>query len=111
MPQVMFEPHSAPLGIVFYNANQFPREYKGDAFVAFHATGPCHKPDGFKVVRVRFKDGKPVGGYEDFVTGFMLVNTRPPQIWGSSAGLAVAKDGSLMIADKSSICRVSYTRK
>src|SRR5207244_3521630 len=109
VPEVLFEPHSAPLGIVFYTGAQFPSEYKGDAFVAFHATGPYGKPNGFKVVRVRFAKGMPVGGYEDFVTGFMLANTDPPKMWGTPAGLAVSKDGSLLIADESSVWRVAYT--
>ncbi len=110
-PEVAFEPHSAPLAVVFYNGSQFPSEYKGDAFVAFHATGPYGKPDGYKVVRVKFANGKPVGGYEDFVTGFMLANTNPPKYWATPAGLAVAKDGSLLIADEGSVWRVAYTRK
>jgi len=38
VPDVLFEPHSAPLGLAFYDAAQFPAEYKGDAFVAFHAS-------------------------------------------------------------------------
>jgi glucose/arabinose dehydrogenase len=111
LPDVLFEPHSAPLAVVFYEASQFPAEYKGDAFVAFHASGPYGKPDGYKVVRVRFVNGKPVGGYEDFVTGFMLANTNPPQVWGTPAGLAVARDGSLLIADEEAIWRVAYTGK
>lgn len=111
LPDVLFEPHSAPLAVVFYEGLQFPAEYKGDAFVAFHASGPYGKPDGYKVVRVRFANARPIGGYEDFVTGFMLAGTNPPRVWGSPAGLAVAKDGSLLIADEEAIWRVAYTRK
>jgi glucose/arabinose dehydrogenase len=110
-PEVLFEAHSAPLGVVFYAGRQFPPEYRGDAFVAFHATGPYGKPDGFKVVRVKFENGRPVGGYEDFVTGFRLADTNPPRNWGAPAGLAVAKDGSLLIADETSVWRVAYTAK
>lgn len=83
--------------------------YRGDAFVAFHASGPYYKPDGYKVVRVRFANGMPVRGDEDFVTGFMLAGTYPPQVWGTPAGLAVAKEGSLLIADEQTIWRVKYT--
>lgn len=113
IPDVLFEPHSAPLGLVFYDGAQFPAEFKGDAFVAFHASGPYGKPDGYKVVRVKFMNGRPAGGYEDFVTGFWLPGTNPPQVWGTPAGLAVAKDGSLLIADETSctIWRVAYTEK
>lgn len=110
-PDLLFEPHSAPLGVVFYDGAQFPDEYRGDAFVAFHASGPYGKPDGYKVVRVKFANRMPVGGYEDFVTGFMLADTNPPRIWGTPAGLAIAKDGSLLIADEQTIWRVAYTGK
>lgn len=47
-PEVLFEAHSAPLGLVFYSGKQFPAEYQGDAFVAFHASGRYDKPDGYK---------------------------------------------------------------
>ena len=106
---MLFEPHSAPLGLVFYDGAQFPAEYRGDAVVAFHASGPYNKPDGYKVARVKFANGMPAGGYEDFVTGFMLAGTNPPHVWRTSAGLAVAKDDSLLIADAEAIWRVAYT--
>lgn len=110
-PDVLFEPHSAPLAVVFYNGSQFPPEYRGDAFVALHGSGPYDRPDGYKVVRVRFSKGRPAGGYEDFVTGFMLAGANPPKIWGTPAGLAVAKDGSLLVADEEAVWRVAYTGK
>ena len=56
-------------------------------------------PTGYKIVRVHFKDGKPVGGYENFLTGFWVDGTNPAQVWGRPVGLATAKDGSLLIAD------------
>src|SRR3974390_818174 len=107
-PEVLFEAHSAPLAVVFYEGNQFPAEYRGDAFVAFHASGPYRAPDGYKVVRVRFAHGKPIGGYQDFLTGWMHPATNPPKIWGTPAGLAVAKDGSLLVADETGVWRVTY---
>jgi len=107
-PEVLFEPHSAPLAVVFYQGSQFPPEYNGDAFVAFHASGPYRAPDGYKVVRVRFSHGKALGGYQDFLTGWMVPGTNPPQIWGTPSGLAVAKDGALLVADENVVWRVSY---
>jgi glucose/arabinose dehydrogenase len=118
-PEVLFEAHAAPLGVVFYDGSQFPPEYQGDAFVAFHGSGPYDKPTGYKVVRVRFKGGKPVGGYEDFLTGFFDTgkpNSKgilSPRVWGTPTGLAVAKDGSLLVADEKAktVWRVSYRQK
>ncbi len=113
MPDLLFQAHSAPLGLVFYDGSQFPAEYRGDAFVALHGSWNSSKPTGYKIVRVRFKDGEPQGGYDNFVTGFHVDDSSPAQVWGRPVGLAIARDGSLLIADDAgkAIWRVSYTGK
>lgn len=110
-PDVLFRSHSAPLGFVFYDGKQFPAEYRGDAFVALHGSWNASPPTGYKVVRIRFANGKPDGSYENFVTGWWRSGTDPAKVWGRPAGLAVAKDGSLLIADDAgkAIWRVRYT--
>jgi glucose/arabinose dehydrogenase len=112
-PDLLFQSHSAPLGLVFYEGSQFPAEYKGDAFVSLHGSWNSSVPTGYKVVRVHFANGKPVGGYDDFLTGFAKPGTSPAQVWGRPAGLLVAKDGSLLIADDAgkTVWRVAYTGK
>jgi glucose/arabinose dehydrogenase len=109
-PDVLFQAHSAPLGLVFYEGSQFPADYKGDALIALHGSWDSSKPTGYKVVRVHFKNGRPQNGYEDFVTGFWKDDTSPAQVWGRPAGLLVLKDGSLLIADDAgkTIWRVRY---
>ncbi len=112
-PEVLLGAHSAPLGLIFYTGKQFPAEYRNDAFVAIHGSGPYDKPDGYKVVRVPFKDGKPVGGYEDFITGFFGYRGNQVSMWGSPSQLAVASDGSLLVVDDKNSCvwRVVYKGK
>lgn len=112
-PDVLLGAHTAPLGLVFYTGTQFPAAYRGDAFVAIHGPGPYDKPDGFKVVRVRFKNGVPVGGYEDFITGFSTTRGGRLYVWGTPSQLAIAKDGSLLIADDAGACvwRVTAIQK
>src|SRR3954467_15919656 len=93
-PDVLFHAHSAPLGLVFYTGNNFPAEYRGDAFVSLHGSWNSGNPTGYKVVRVRFPNGKPDNGYENFVTGVwngMCDPGQPPKAWLLPAGLAVAK--------------------
>jgi glucose/arabinose dehydrogenase len=112
-PDVLFQAHSAPLGLVFYEGSQFPAEYKGDAFVALHGSWNSGKPTGYKVVRVKFAHGRPLGTYQDFVTGFWDGKSSPAKVWGRPAGLLVAKDGSLLISDDGGkvIWRVAYAGK
>ncbi|MBV9331729.1 MAG: PQQ-dependent sugar dehydrogenase [Alphaproteobacteria bacterium] len=112
-PDLLFQAHSAPLGLVFYEGSQFPADYRGDAFVALHGSWNSSKPTGYKVVRVRFRSGRPQAGYENFLTGFWDGTSRPARVWGRPVGLAVAKDGSLLVSDDAgkAIWKVSYTGK
>lgn len=112
-PDVLFQAHSAPLGLVFYEGNQFPAEYKGDAFIALHGSWNSAHPTGYKVVRVHFANGRPENAYENFVTGWWDGSTSPARVWGRPVGLTVAKDGSLLIADDkgSTVWRVAYKGK
>lgn len=109
VPDVLVQSHSAALGLVFYNGKMFPPEYKGDAFVALHGSWNRDKLTGYKIIRVRMKDGKPVGGYDDFLTGW-LPNETSREVWGRPVGLLVNSDGSLLICDDGAnkIWRVSY---
>ena len=110
VPDVLFTSHVAALGIQFYTGKMFPKEYHGDAFVAFHGSWNRQKMSGYKVVRIRFKDGKLVGNsYEDFVSGW-LPSENSNEVWGRPVGLLVAADGSLLITDDGAkkIWRVSY---
>ena len=112
-PDLLFEAHSSVLDLVFYEGDQFPPEYKGHAFVALKGSCNRTEPTGYKVVRVPFKDGRPEGFYENFATGFWISGERRAEVWGRPAALAVAKDGSLLVADDTggTIWRISYTGK
>ena len=43
--------------------------------------------------------GRPEGYYENFATGFWISGEERAEVWGRPAALAVAKDGSLLVAD------------
>ncbi|WP_192258684.1 PQQ-dependent sugar dehydrogenase [Mesorhizobium caraganae] len=96
LPDVLMQAHSAPLNITFYDGGNFPAEYKGDAFVALHGSWNRGVRTGYKVVRLKFSDGKPTGEYEDFITGFVISNDS---VWGRPVGVAVAKDGALILTE------------
>jgi glucose/arabinose dehydrogenase len=106
-PDVLIQAHSAPLGIVFYDGEMFPAGYKGDAFVTLHGSWNRGARTGYKVVRLVFKDGKPTGEYDDFMTGFVL---SADQVWGRPVGVTIGRDGSLFVTEDGSgtIWRVSH---
>jgi len=103
--------HSATLNLCFYTGDQFPAEYKGDIFAAFHGSWNRKKRPGYKSVRVPFDHsaGKAIGEYEDFVTGFV---TLEGNVWGRPVGITIAKDGSLLFSEdgNGTIWQVSYRK-
>ncbi len=101
VPDVLFQGHSAPLGMAVYQAppgatNAFPKEYEGDIFVALHGSWNRGIRTGYKVVRVIMKNGKPTGQYQDFMTGMVLSDR---DVWGRPSGVEVAADGALLVVD------------
>jgi glucose/arabinose dehydrogenase len=105
-PALPFQAHSAPLGLTFLSqATMFPREYRGDALVAFHGSWNRTIPTGDKIVRVHVVKGRPVS-YDDFVTGWQR---HDGSRWGRPVDVLVARDGSVLISDDQSgtIYRVS----
>jgi glucose/arabinose dehydrogenase len=112
VPDVLVQAHSAVLGLVFYTGKMFPPEYRGDAFVALHGSWNRSRRTGYKIIRIKFKDGRPVGGYDDFVSGWML-DEESRDVWGRPVGLAVLPDGSMLIVDDgwNRIWRVTYSGK
>lgn len=110
-PDLLFKAHSSALDLLFYQGDQFPPEFKGSALVALKGSWNRSEPTGYKVVRVPFKDGRPEGSYENFITGFWASGEARAEVWGRPAALAVAKDGSLLVADDTggTIWRISYT--
>jgi glucose/arabinose dehydrogenase len=107
VPDVLIQAHSAAMHMAFYEADQFPAEYRGDAFVALHGSWNRGKRTGYKVVRLRMQNGVPTGEYEDFLIGFVR---NDASVWGRPVGVAVTQNGSLIISEdgNGTIWRVSH---
>ena len=107
VPDVLIQAHSASMGIIFYDGDQFPSEYGGDAFAAQHGSWNRGKRTRYKVIRARLKDGVPAGEYKDFMTGFVVDDSS---VWARPVGVAVAHDGALLVSEdgNGTIWRVSY---
>ncbi|RYZ76342.1 MAG: sorbosone dehydrogenase family protein, partial [Proteobacteria bacterium] len=102
VPDVALGSHTASLGLAFYsspkNGTSFPDKYHGGAFIGQHGSWNRAKFSGYKVVFVPFKDGKPNGAPEDFLTGFIA---NDHEVYGRPVGVTNLQDGSLLVADDS----------
>jgi glucose/arabinose dehydrogenase len=110
VPDVLLQPHSGSLQMVFYDGKQFPGEDRDSIFSASHGSWNKALRTGYKVIRTPLKNGTPTGEYQDFLTGFV---TAEGQVWGRPVGVAVASDGALVVTDDAAntIWRVAYTGK
>lgn len=110
VPGVSLGAHTASLGLKFYDGSAFPAKYKNGAFIGQHGSWNSSKLVGYKVVFVPFSNNKP-GKPEDFLTGF-ISDAAKKEVYGRPVGIAVAKDGSLLVADDSGnkIWRISAVK-
>ncbi|MCX2431269.1 PQQ-dependent sugar dehydrogenase [Pedobacter sp. GR22-10] len=97
-PDVPVGSHTASLGLAFYKGNKYPAKYQGGAFVGQHGSWNRSAISGYKVIFVPFKDGKPTGKPEDFLTGF-IADTDKAEVYGRPVGVTLAADGALLVAD------------
>ena len=110
-PDMSLGAHSAVIDWKFYTGKQFPAKYQGGAFLALHGSSNRTKRTGYSLVFIPFKNGKPAGPPEDFLTGFMK-GADERDVWGRPTGVAVLKDGSMLLSEDggNSIWRISYKK-
>lgn len=110
-PDVLLQAHSAVMDILFYTGEQFPSKYQNGAFAALHGSWNRDNGTGYKIIFIPFNNttNRPLGYYEDFVTGF-LINPPGPDTFGRPVGLLVLKDGSLIFTEdgQNRIYQVQY---
>ena len=96
VPDYALSSHVAPLGMVFNTGTGLPAAYSGGAFVGEHGSWDRSPLNGYKVVFVPFRNGRPAGKAQDVVTGFLRPNNHAR---GRPVGLAMDRTGGLLIAD------------
>jgi glucose/arabinose dehydrogenase len=108
-PEVLFEPHSAVMTMVFYTGSTFPARYRNGAFAALRGSSGRTKRTGYKIVYIPFVKGQPTGSYEDFATGWMI-GEDSPEVWGRPVGLTPLRDGSMLVTEdgNGTIWRIAY---
>jgi glucose/arabinose dehydrogenase len=96
VPDIPVGAHTASLGLAFYTDKNFPKKYQGGVFIGQHGSWNRSQLVGYKVAFIPFKNGKPTGQLEDFLTGFVK---DEKEVYGKPVGVAVAQDGALLVAD------------
>jgi glucose/arabinose dehydrogenase len=94
-PDYALGPHTASLGLAFYDGTLFPQRYRGGAFIGQHGSWNRQPASGYRVIFVPFTAGRPAGPAEDVLTGFRVGDVA----LGRPVGIAVANDGALLVAD------------
>jgi glucose/arabinose dehydrogenase len=111
IPDVLLGSHRAPLQFAFYTGTQFPEMYRGGAFIAEHGSWNRSVRAGYQIAFVPFKDGKPSGDPQPFLTG-LVPDPAKSNVYGRPVGVTVAPDGALLVSDDSAglVYRVTTAR-
>ena len=96
VPDYALGPHTASLGLTFYQGDLFPESFKNGAFVGQHGSWNRNPRSGYKVIFVPFKDGMPSGKPQDILTGFL---SDKGEARGRPVGVTIDKQGALLVAD------------
>ncbi|HUM46609.1 MAG TPA: sorbosone dehydrogenase family protein [Chitinophagales bacterium] len=107
-PIAKLAPHTAALGMKFYEGNSFPAEYHHQVFIAEHGSWNRSTAIGYRVMLVKL-DGERALSYEVFAEGWL----KDGKAWGRPVDVLELKDGSLLISDDfaNAVYRVTYTGK
>jgi glucose/arabinose dehydrogenase len=96
VPDYALGPHTASLGLAFYDGKLLPPHYAGGAFVGQHGSWNRRPFSGYKVLFIPFTNGRPSADAEDVLTGFV---DEEGHARGRPVGVAIARDGALLVAD------------
>ncbi|WP_421976537.1 PQQ-dependent sugar dehydrogenase [Roseivirga seohaensis] len=111
-PKYKFEPHSAPLGLRFYQGDMFPAKYKNNIIVAQHGSWNRSLDAGHIGYQLRFVqvEGDKVISSEIFASGWLDQKTNKG--WGKPVDILGMPDGSILVSDDVAgvIYRISYEK-
>jgi glucose/arabinose dehydrogenase len=95
VPDYALGAHTASLGLAFARGARLGPRFASGAFVGQHGSWNRRPRSGYKVVFVPFAGGRPAGAPVDVLTGFL----KGGEARGRPVGVAIARDGSLLVAD------------
>jgi glucose/arabinose dehydrogenase len=96
------------LGAHFYRGAAFPPEYKNQLFVAQHGSWNRIPPQGYRIVVIRFENGRPLAE-QSFAEGWL---NAVGYATGRPVDVLPMPDGALLVSDDKTgaLYRMSYTR-
>ena len=94
-PDYALGPHVAPLGLTFSAGQRLGPRFDQGAFVGEHGSWNRSEANGYQVVFVPFAGARPSGKPVPILTGFRVGDVA----YGRPVGVAIARDGSLLVAD------------
>lgn len=102
---VDLQAHSAPLGLAFNFGDNFPEEYKGDLFAAYHGSWNRDEKTGYKVVSIDLKSKQ----VTDFAEGWLKGN----EVSGRPVDIVFDEEGIMYVSDDFSgrIYRIWHNKK
>jgi glucose/arabinose dehydrogenase len=105
-PVVEADAHAADLGMMFYDGDMFPAEYRNAIFTAQHGSWNRTEPVGARVMVGTF-DEEGNATYEPFAEGWL---TEDGEYLGRPVDVAQLPDGSMLVSDDlaGAIYRISY---
>lgn len=111
VPDVSVGPHTASLGLAFYDADAFPAKYKNGMFVGQHGSWNRSTLSGYRVVFIPFENGKPSAQPQDFLTGF-IADENKSDVYGRPVAVTVTPQGDLLVNDDAGnvIWKVTYNK-
>jgi len=96
VPDYALGSHTASLGLTWSGATSMPQRFRNGMFIGQHGSWNRKPFSGYRVVFVPFEDGRPSGSPIDVLTGFI---TPSGEAMGRPVGVAISRDGALLVAD------------
>jgi glucose/arabinose dehydrogenase len=107
-PAVELDPHVAALGILFYQGDMLPAEYKNQPLIAEHGSWNRTVPIGYRLMKVTV-NGDDASEYQEFISGWLGGSGDAS---GRPVDIAELSDGSLLVTDdlQDAVYRITYNQ-
>jgi glucose/arabinose dehydrogenase len=97
VPDYALGGHTASLGLCWLPAHTLPGFPEEGMAIGQHGSWNRSTLSGYRVVFVPFANGRPSGAPRDILWGFLAPDER--ESYGRPVGVALGRDGSLLVAD------------